>query len=317
MQSVHVVGLDLGGTNIKARLVDQAGTVLAASDSPTLIDEGPECVMSRMAEAARAVCDTATVSIRDVVGVGVAAPGPLDMANGIIEKSVNLSGWIDVPLSQRLESSLGRPVTLLNDARAACFGEHWVGAGRGVDDLVMFTLGTGVGGGVISGGKLLFGHFSQAGELGHIIVNQGGRVCGCGQGGCLEAYASESHMVQRGIELGVFPEGKAFGVPALLAAAGSGNEPAQRIWDECCSAIATACVTLQHVVNPRLILLGGGVAAAGTTVLEPVRRALGTLTWQMTHDVPEVELAALAHSAGAIGAAGWFLHQRNRARGGC
>lgn len=312
MQSLHIVGLDLGGTNIKARLVDQSGTVLAASDSPTRIDEGPDRVISRMAEAARAVCDTATISIQDIVGVGVAAPGPLNMASGTIEKSVNLPGWVNVPLSERLESSLGRPVTLINDARAACFGEHWVGAGIGVDDLAMFTLGTGVGGGVISSGKLLFGHFAQAGELGHIIVNQGGRMCGCGQRGCLEAYASESHMVKRGIELGVFRGEEPRGVPALLAAASSGSEPAQRIWGECCTAIATACVTLQHVLNPRLILLGGGVAAAGATVLEPVRSALGTLTWQMTHDAPAIELAALGHSAGAIGAAGWFLHQRKR-----
>ncbi len=313
MQSEYVLGLDLGGTNIKARLVDLHGTILAASDLPTQVEHGPDHVISQLNSAARDTCGVGGVLMEDVIGVGVAAPGPLDMTHGVIEKSVNLPGWIDIPLVERLETSLERPVTLLNDANAACYGEHWVGAGKGVDDLAMFTLGTGVGGGIVSGGRLLFGHFGQGAELGHIIVVQDGRLCGCGQRGCLEAYASESHIKQRGRELGVFAEAGNSSVPALLAAAKSGSEPAQRIWEACCTAVGAACVTLQHVLNPRLILLGGGVAAAGATVLEPVRTAYASLTWKMARDVPTIELAALGNSAGAIGAAGWFLHQRGTA----
>jgi len=310
MPTEQLIGLDLGGTNIKARLVDAQGRVVAAQDMPTYVEQGTEQVISRMADAVRAVCDLGRVRVAEVAGVGVAAPGPLDMKRGVIEKSVNLPGWIDVPIVKQLTRTLRRPVTLLNDASAACFGEYWVGAGMCVDELAMFTLGTGVGGGLVSGGRLVFGGFAQAGELGHIIVTRDGRLCGCGQHGCVEAYASESHMVRRGRELGVFGDDDAENVPTLLAAAKSGSEPAQRIWADCCHAIATACVTLQHVLNPRLILLGGGVAAAGDDILLPVRTAYASLAWQMTSDAPNIELAALGSSAGAIGAAGWFLHRR-------
>ena len=307
MSQQPVIGLDLGGTNIKARLVDRSGTILNALDLPSEIDQGPDHVIARMAEAAEQVCTQHGVSLQDVAGIGVGSPGPLDVETGRVIRSVNLHGWVNIPLRDRLQDATGRPATLINDASAACFGEYWAGGGRGVSDIVLFTLGTGLGGGVVSGDSLLLGHFDQAGELGHMIVRPGGRPCGCGQRGCLEAYASESHLMRRAIEDGVVTGEQGGGVPALLEAVRRGDPAAIRIWQECCEALATTCVTLQHVLNPKLVLLGGGVSAAGDELLGPVRNAFARMTWTMADDAPSIELAALGNDAGAIGAAGWFI----------
>ncbi len=312
MNEQPVIGLDLGGTNIKARLVDRSGTILTAVNLPSEIEQGPDHVIARMAEAAEQVCTQHGVSLKHTDGIGVGSPGPLDVATGVVIRSVNLPGWVNIPLRRRLQDATGRPATLINDASAACFGEFWAGGGKGVSDIVLFTLGTGLGGGVVSGGSLLLGHFDQAGELGHIIVHPGGRPCGCGQRGCLEAYASESHLTQRAIEEGVFAGDRGGGVPALLGAVRRGDTAAVRIWQECCEALATACVTLQHILNPKLVLLGGGVSAAGDELIEPVREAFTRMTWKMADDAPSIELAALGNDAGAIGAAGWFIEQTGK-----
>jgi len=310
MSQRPVIGLDLGGTNIKARLVDRAGRVLAAVDVSSQIEQGPEHVIERMAQAAELVSVQQGAALHDVAGIGIGSPGPIDISTGIVIRSVNLHGWVNIPLRDRLQDITKRPATLINDASAACYGEFWAGAGMGVSDVVLFTLGTGLGGGVVTGGSLLLGHFDQAGELGHMVVHPGGRQCGCGQRGCLEAYASESHLKQRGIEAGIFADERQGGVPALLAAVRNGNRAAARIWQECCDALATASVTLQHVLNPKLVLLGGGVSAAGDELLTPVREAFRRMTWKMADDAPAIELAALGNDAGAIGAAGWFIAQQ-------
>lgn len=310
MTASFIVGLDLGGTNIKARLVDEEGAIHARCDTPTQADRGPDHVTRRLAEAARAVCTCHEVDIAEVAGIGVGSPGPLDATAGIIISSANLPGWRNHPLRDELSRLTGRPVTILNDANAACFGEYWVGAGRRVEDLVMFTLGTGLGGGVISRGSLLCGHFGQAGELGHMIVDPSGPQCGCGQRGCLEVFASEPHMVRRAVELGVWPEGERHDARDLLQAVGSGHEGAERVWRDCCQAITTAIVTLQHVLNPAMVVLGGGVSSAGDRLLTPVREAHARLVWSLADDAPAIELAALGNDAGAIGAAGMFLRSR-------
>jgi len=312
MPDVFVVGLDLGGTRIKARLLDDAGTIYERLDLPTQADRGPVHVIRGLADAAAQVCDRADVDVSTIAGIGVGSPGPLDAVTGVVTRSVNLPNWHDVPLRDELSRRTGRPVSVLNDANAACFGEFWVGAGRGVQDLVMFTVGTGLGGGVISQGSLLTGRFGQAGELGHIIVEPGGPRCGCGQHGCLEVFAAESHMIRRAVREGIWPDAAEHGVRNLLDAADAGEECAERIWKDCCEALATVAVSLQHVLNPALILLGGGVSGAGDRLLKPVREARDRLVWSMADDAPNIRLATLGNDAGAIGAAGWFLRSRSQ-----
>jgi len=310
MNEQLVIGLDLGGTYIKARLVDRMGAVRSGIDVSSEIESGPDHVIVRMAAAAEQVCIKGGVALNEVAGIGIGSPGPLDVETGVVTRSVNLHGWVNIRLRERIEKLTGRPATLINDASAACFGEYWAGAGKGVSDIVLFTLGTGLGGGVVSGGSLLLGHFDQAGELGHMIVHPGGRQCGCGQRGCLEAYASEAHLKQRAAEAGVFSGKNGEGVPALLEAVRQGDAAAVMIWKECCEALAVASVSLQHVLNPKLVLLGGGVSAAGDELLTPVREAFHRMTWRMADDAPSIELAGLGNDAGAIGAAAWFMHNK-------
>jgi glucokinase len=201
-----------------------------------------------------------------------------------------------------------------NDANAAAWGEFWAGAGMGVTDMVMFTLGTGVGGGMIIGGQLVRGAFDNAAELGHVIVEPGGLPCGCGQRGCLETYASAMHVAKRAriaVESGersvlrkVLDAGREIECVDVAQAAAEGDIVAYRIWDEACMHLAVACVMMQHVSNPQRIVLAGGMIAAGDQLLLTIRRHFDWLSWRIVNDHPDIMLATLGNDAGLIGAAG-------------
>jgi glucokinase len=220
----------------------------------------------------------------------------------------------NVPLRDLVAKATGIPTTLENDANAAAWGEFWAGAGKGVQDLVMFTLGTGVGGGVITEGKLLRGYFENAGELGHMLVQPGGRLCSCGQKGCLEAYSSAYFLARRAEEfiaqgrpssLKTFVDrGEMLMAEHVEAASRAGDELARQVWDEACYFLAVACVTMQHVSNPQRVVMAGGLIAAGDTLLQPIRKYFKELTWKLLDDGPEILFATLGNDAGFIGAAG-------------
>ncbi|MFQ5463814.1 MAG: ROK family protein, partial [Phycisphaerae bacterium] len=189
MEHSPVIGLDLGGTTMQARLMRGPTTKDRTIQSATQADGGPDHVVDRLIALARKACTQAHCPLDRCAGVGIAAPGPLDSASGIVLQTVNLPGWEHVPLTERISQALGLPAVLINDASAACFGEFRAGAGQGVGHLAMMTLGTGVGGGLIIDGRLVTGEFGHGAELGHMIVHPEGRRCGCGQCGCLEVYA--------------------------------------------------------------------------------------------------------------------------------
>ncbi len=305
----RVVGLDLGGTFIKSVVRDDQGCGPLVSLA-TAAQDGPDGVIGRLHEAARIACARHGTSLDQILGIGVGSPGPLNIAEGVVLRSANLPGWEGVPLRDRLADLTGCRVSLTNDGNAAAFGEFCRGAGRGTTDMCMLTLGTGVGGGVIQHGALVHGHFGNAGELGHMIVLPGsGARCGCGQDGCLEAFASGTHLRERARRLGADSD---VDVPDIIAAALRGDPTLGDLWAQCCKAIAIACVNLQHVLNPQRVILGGGISAAGDALLAPVRRALAELAWTLADDSPQVGLATLGDSAGAIGAAEWFLHLHGR-----
>ncbi|MCH8967040.1 MAG: ROK family protein, partial [Planctomycetes bacterium] len=197
MKPTVAIGIDLGGTNLRVAVVDKSGQILARQIEPTHAAQGPDVVMDRMVRLGDSMLGTLSLTRSDLVGVGVGCPGPLRIRDGCIIRTANLPGWNDVPLRDRLHAQFDLPVTLDNDANAAAYGEFWVGAGHGSEDLVMLTLGTGVGAGVVLGGCLLHGHFDNAAELGHMIVVPDGLPCRCGQRGCLEQYSSASAVAQR------------------------------------------------------------------------------------------------------------------------
>ncbi|MEK7786066.1 MAG: ROK family protein, partial [Chloroflexota bacterium] len=241
-----------------------------------------------------------------IVGIGLATPGPLDLDEGRIIRTANLPGWKDVPIRDTLRQKTGLPVTLENDGNAAAYGEYRCGAGRDGGDLVMLTLGTGVGAGVILNGRILHGHFDNAAELGHMIVVVDGLPCPCGQRGCLEQYASAHAIVHR--VLLADPNHKKDAAVAIRAedvaqAAANGDPLCERVWDETCLYLAIACVNIQHAFNPSKIVLGGGLSNAGALLLDRVNAHFRKHSWSLHADAPEIALAQLGPDAGVIGAA--------------
>ncbi len=307
------VGIDLGGTALKAGLVTDIGEIVHSTSIATRADEGADAVIDRIAELALSLLEHADRSHEPPLGVGVGAPGTIDRDTGRIVSAPNLLGWQDVPLADRLIERLCRPVVLNNDANNAALGEFIRGAGRGASDMVMLTLGTGIGGGVISGGRLFVGSRGNAGELGHAIVVPGGRRCNCGQFGCLEAYASASSTAQRA------KEAVAAGEDSLLAetlhrsgaitsedvvtAAGAGDALAQRVWGETCRYLAAACINIQHAFDPACIVLAGGMSRAGDALVTPLNAAIREMISPTLGPMPQIRLAELGADAGFVGAA--------------
>lgn len=299
------IGLDLGGTQLKAALLDADLNVRARGSTNTRAEDGVDAVIEQLAETARALAAAANVTLADIRAVGVGAPGPIDFDAGVIQGAPNLPGWTRVPLRDRLSHALGRPVLLENDANAAAFGEWALGhrrstdrRGRPVRDLVLMTLGTGVGGGIVLGNLLWRGAFGSAAELGHMIVFPDGELCGCGQRGCLEAYAAAASIAGR-YENVTGRQTSAVEIQQRL----SSDANAGAVWDDATRALGIACANLQHVLNPQLILLGGGLANAGRALLDPVRAHFETHSWRLADDHPEIALATLGNDAGMLGAA--------------
>ncbi|UCD27730.1 MAG: ROK family glucokinase [Planctomycetota bacterium] len=310
----YCVGVDLGGTNIKAGLLDADANIKSKFSVPTEVDLGTEKVIGNIGAAVKRAMDEAGVASSEVVGIGIGSPGPLSHNRGLVINPGNLPCLQNVPLRSAIEKHTGIKTTLENDANAAAWGEFWAGAGKEVNDLVMFTLGTGVGGGVISGGKLLRGFYENGAELGHIIVQSGGRRCSCDQHGCVEAYSSAYYLARRAEEL--VADGRQSSLKAhidagemlmaehIVEAAKAGDELARQVWDDACRYLATAIVTMQHVTNPELVVLAGGMIAAGDFLLDRVRKYFRELTWSLMEDFPDIRFATLGNDAGLIGAAG-------------
>ena len=314
MSEVSYIGIDLGGTNIKAGLVGEGGVLLAQVSVPTEAARGVGHTIARIAEAGQAAIAAAGVDRASVRGVGIGSPGALDPARGIVRDTPYLPGFTNLPLSDLLSRAVGLPVALENDANAAAWGEFQWGAGKDVNSMVLLTLGTGIGSGIIVDGQLLRGSRNAAGELGHQIVRPGGAECGCGQHGCLEAYASARNIARRAadaLEAGeqsalaeTLEKGGAVECQDMVAAARAGDAMAVQIWDESCYYLAVGCVNAAHYLDPELIVFSGGLAAAGALLTDTVSAHVDRLYWKLDIPRPSIVSGVLGDDAGLIGAAG-------------
>lgn len=312
----HYLGLDLGGTNIKAGIIDANFHLIAHTSVPTEAGKGPDAVIENMAAAARSVAARANIDMGEIAGIGIGAPGPLDLVKGIVLAAPNLPGWKNVPLRDRIQKLTGRPAILENDANAAAFGEFCAGAAAGdeIRDMVMLTLGTGVGSGIVVNGKLVHGAFNLAGEAGHMIVNPEGERDGCGTHGCLEIYGSASHTARRATE--AVAGGAKSSLSALLKAgpgkitakdvfqaAEQGDALANQIIDETAKYLGIACVNFCRILDPRMIVFAGGMTLAGDFLFDRIRAAFKRHSWTIVADRVEIVPATLGNDAGVIGAA--------------
>lgn len=319
-----VVGVDLGGTNLKAALVSRERKLLAKLSRPTRAEGGPEAVMEAMAEAVDALLAEHGAGRDSVIAAGFGAPGPMDWQSGVVYSPPNLPGWKDVPLAEEMRSRLGIPCFVDNDANVACYGEYWMGAGQGTENMAVLTLGTGVGGGVVVFGRLLRGPDGTAAELGHLKVQRDGRGCGCGGTGCLEAYASVSGMLRTAREGIASGEGASLlarcgGDAAsltgkdLFEAARDGDGFARWVFEETAVWLGLGVASIVHYQNPERVVLCGGMIAAGPLLFEPVRRTVIENTFAVPGRRCEIVAAGLGSDSGVLGAAGCALSRAEEA----
>ncbi len=319
-----IVGVDVGGTNVVVGTVPEDGsTVYGMKKERTLTSDGPDAVVAQIAQMvdhsltdARSALGTTTL---DVAGVGIGAPGPLDIMNGIVLLSPNL-GWRNFPLRDRVADAVGLSGTLDNDANCAIFGEWWRGAARGADVVVGLTIGTGIGGGIVLGGEIYHGASDIAGEIGHMTIDSTGRHCKCGNYGCLEAYASGTAIAERAVEgvesgassrLATYVGGDLSAVTAQIVydAARDGDEYALEVIKDTARFLGAGVASLINIFNPETIVICGGVTAAGERLFQPLAAEVARRAFRPAVERCQIVPGQLTQTAGVFGAVAAFKVQ--------
>lgn len=307
------VGIDLGGTNIKIGCFNSELKLLCNTSTPTEADQGPEHVINKMAETTEKLLEDNSFDPNDIAAVGLGSPGQFDLKKGIILNSPNMPLFKNLPLRQMLSDRFGKPAALENDANAACWGEYVAGAGKDIDDMVFFTLGTGIGGGIVSEGKMLHGSDDNGAELGHMIIFPDGRQCNCGQKGCVEAHASASWTAKRAEE--AINAGEDSSLKQILDDKGKitckdvydhlakGDALAKKVTDETAKALAITCINMLHTTEPKRIVFAGGMIAAGDILLNRIKEYFDEYIWSMKKETVEICFATIGEDAGIIGTA--------------
>lgn len=318
-----VIGIDIGGTNCVVGAVAADGSrVVADHSQPTRPKRGADAVIADLAAMTATTIAGAQAQDADaeVLGVGVGAPGPLSIRRGVVLLTPNL-GWSNVALRSRLGALVGLPVALENDANCAIQAETWIGAARGARCVIGLTLGTGIGGGIVLDGTVHHGASDAAGEFGHMVINFDGPLCGCGNRGCLEAYASGTNIARRARDL--MAEGSATTLRALsggtpegvtaervYAAARSGDALAARVAADTAQYLGIGIANLVNIFNPDIVVVVGGVSRAGDLLFEPLRREVASRAFASASDACRIVPGQLGDLAGVYGAARAFLDQR-------
>ena len=300
---------------MKAGVVDDSGHPLSNISMPTEAHKGQDFALDRMCETIRKAADKANVSMDDITAIGVATPGTMDIPKGIILDPPNLKPWRNVPVRDYVHNHFQLPTAFQNDANAAAYGEFWVGAGQQANSMVLYTLGTGVGGGIIIGDLVVQGEHSHGAELGHMKIEiTKPRQCGCGRWGCLEAYSSATSVVKRAIEELSEPNANSSLSPfkdkadeltseKIFIAAEEGDELANHIVDRTAFYLAVGATNLMHTIDPDMVVYAGGMTAAGEPFLQLIQKYVKELAFPVPAENTIIRYAQLGTDAGFIGAA--------------
>jgi glucokinase len=325
VDSVHYIGVDLGGTTLTAAAVDVAsGEISGRRQVPTQAIQGPEAVMARMAGLVEDVVDAAGLPRERIGAVGIGVPGVLDMERGYTVFLCNMpTTWPQVPLQATIEDRVGLPCFIINDVRAFTLGEKTFGAGRDVDTIVCMAIGTGIGGGIVVNGQLHLGISGTAGEVGHQVIDSYGPPCACGSRGCLETLASGAAIT--GMALKAITQGvttqitgmvendlNAVSPEVIARAAREGDPVARKIYERAGFYLGIGVANLITVISPRMVIIGGGVAEAGELLLDPLRRTVVERVRLTPMDQVQIVQAQLGTDAGLVGAAVWAAQQATR-----
>ncbi|WP_026674720.1 ROK family glucokinase [Alkalihalobacterium bogoriense] len=311
--SKWLVGVDVGGTTIKMAFVSTTGDIVDKWEIPTNKEEGGRFITEEIAASIEQKVTALGETKEKLQGIGIGAPGFIDMETGFIFHAVNI-GWRDFPLKESLVEKTGLPVTVDNDANIAAIGEMWTGAGDGAKDLLCVTLGTGVGGGIVSNGNIIHGVNGMAGEIGHITsIVEGGAKCNCGKTGCLETIASATGIARLAKEglpnhpdsflHGVYERSGQLTSKDVFDALAQEDSLAVEVIDEMCFHLGFAIANIANAVNPGKIVIGGGVSKAGDLLLTPLKREFSRFALPRVKDGADFAIATLGNDAGVIGGA--------------
>lgn len=302
------IGIDLGGSHVTAGVVQEDGTICSRHEED-ITDRAFEAVFAALQNVVKAALKESEGS--EVVGIGLGSPGNIDPRTGAVLYSPNFL-WQNVPLGEHLRQAFNLPVFVANDARCATLGEYAFGSGKLTKNFVLLTLGTGIGGGIVSGGQLLIGNRAGAGEIGHHQIHpSGGFICGCGKTGCFEAQASGTGLIRHAFALAPsFPRSTLLaksphkiGSKAIRRAAQAGDPHAMAAWKRYAADLAIGLANVIAFVNPEVIALGGGVSSAGDFMIDAVRSRVDELTTMVPKGTTELTIAKLGNDAGQVGAA--------------
>ena len=306
------IGVDVGGTNVKIALVDFDGKIIYSNTVPTRAEMGYEAGVNNIKQAIKELMQETSANAKTIEAIGFGLPGQIDYKEGLVKNLPNIPGWVNIPLAKIMEEEFSIPTRLDNDVRCAALGELNFGAGKGCENLICITVGTGIGSGIVLNGKLVRGAANAAGEIGHIKMQMtGGPLCGCGDYGCFEAYASGPAIVTMAKEYisggksAKYKEMAPDGIitPYLVAqAALQGDAVSIQIFKQMGKIIGTGLASVVNLLNPQKIIIGGGVADAGDILLEPIRQTILDRAMPIQAQSVEVVPAQLANSAGVIGA---------------
>ena len=305
------IGIDVGGTNVKLALVTSEGKILNSSSIPTHAELGYEFTVNNIKDAIRALLKEANLTPKDIEGIGFGFPGQVDYKTGVVKLAPNIPGWVDIPIGKMIEEEFGIPTRVDNDVKCAPLGELNFGAGKGCEHLVCITVGTGIGSGIVVNGKLVRGAANAAGEIGHIKLQMhDGPICGCGDTGCFEAFVSGPAIVAMAedyIKGGKSTKYRELANPEITPyvvyeAAKAGDPVAKRIFTVMGEYLGIGLASVVNLLNPEKVIIGGGVAASGEYLMQPLKETLKQRAMKIAGESVEVVPAELGNNAGVIGA---------------
>lgn len=316
------IGVDIGGTNVKLGLVDEKGKVLLRGAFLTKKAPSKKALLAELVGQIQVLRIEARRRRLRLAGVGIGAPGPIDVDRGFVYFFPNIPGWQNTPLKMILTKKLKMPVFVDNDANAMAWGEFCFGAGKGAKNIIVLTLGTGIGGGIIFGGKLFHGPHYSAAEIGHMVIDPKGPLCGCGNRGCIETFVGNGYFVKdirERLKAGgtsildrwVTRERRELTPKLVQEAAKQGDKLSQGQWKKAGGYLGTALAGLVNLLDPERIILGGGMAQAGSPIFEPVRAAIKKKAFPIASRFVKVVPAVLGNDAGLVGAAALVFSKRH------
>jgi len=319
--SNHVITADLGGTKMVVALVSPEGEIIDRHRQPTMAQDGPETVIERLYSSIDFLLERNDTLPRQLEAMSLGIAGIIDTRNGIIDKAPNLPGWENLALKDKIYDRYTVPVHILNETDAAALGEHRYGAGKGLKNVALITLGTGIGGGLVLDGRLFVGSSGSAFEIGHMVIKDDGPECGCGKNGCLETLASGTaigrearrritegeHSVLVDMVHGAIEEITA---EKVHKATKRGDPLALRVLAGASHYLGLGIINLVSIINPEMIIIGGSVARIGNLLLDPVRQMVKDNTFALMVKKLKIVRARLGEDAGLMGAAAYALDQK-------